>query len=40
MGKLQIIVGSTRPTRAAERVFPLILEQVQGRGRFDVEGDR
>jgi NAD(P)H-dependent FMN reductase len=37
MTKLQIIVGSTRPTRAAERVFPWIAEQAIRHGSFDVE---
>ncbi|HLW94296.1 MAG TPA: NAD(P)H-dependent oxidoreductase [Solirubrobacteraceae bacterium] len=37
MNKLQIIVGSTRPTRAAERVFPWIAEQAAQHGSFDVE---
>jgi NAD(P)H-dependent FMN reductase len=37
MHKLQIIVGSTRPTRAAERVFPWVLERAKRHGEFDVE---
>jgi NAD(P)H-dependent FMN reductase len=37
MPKLQIIVGSTRPTRAAERVFPWVAEQAINSGSFDVE---
>ena len=37
MSKLQIIVGSTRPTRSAERVFPWIADQAIRRGNFDVE---
>jgi len=37
MKKLQIIVGSTRPTRAAERIFPWIADQAIRRGDFDVE---
>jgi NAD(P)H-dependent FMN reductase len=37
MSKLQIIVGSTRPTRAAERVFPWIAQQAAAHGAFDVE---
>jgi len=37
MPKLQIIVGSTRPTRAAERVFPWVAEQAARHGAFDVE---
>jgi NAD(P)H-dependent FMN reductase len=37
MQKLQIIVGSTRPTRAAERVFPWVIERASNHGAFDVE---
>jgi NAD(P)H-dependent FMN reductase len=37
MSKLQIIVGSTRPTRAAERVFPWIADEATRHGSFDVE---
>ncbi len=37
MPKLQIIVGSTRPTRAAEHVFPWVLAQAQRHGTFEVE---
>jgi NAD(P)H-dependent FMN reductase len=37
MPKLQIIVGSTRPTRAAERVFPWIVERAKQHGAFEVE---
>ena len=37
MNKLQIIVGSTRPTRAAERIFPWIADQAIRRGDFEVE---
>ena len=37
MNKLQIIVGSTRPTRSAERVFPWIADQAIRRGDFEVE---
>lgn len=37
MHKLQIIVGSTRPTRAAERVFPWVLDRAKRHGEFDVE---
>jgi len=37
MPKLQIIVGSTRPTRAAERVFPWVADQAARHGGFDVE---
>jgi NAD(P)H-dependent FMN reductase len=35
--KLQIIVGSTRPTRAAEQVFPWIVEEAIRHGAFEVE---
>lgn len=35
--KLQVIVGSTRPTRAAEHVFPWVLAGAQRHGAFDVE---
>jgi NAD(P)H-dependent FMN reductase len=37
MPKLQVIVGSTRPTRAAERVFPWVVLEAQRHGAFDVE---
>jgi NAD(P)H-dependent FMN reductase len=37
MPKLKVIVGSTRPTRAAEHVFPWVLESAQRHGAFDVE---
>jgi NAD(P)H-dependent FMN reductase len=37
MPKLQVIVGSTRPTRAAERVFPWILDRAKRHGAFEVE---
>jgi NAD(P)H-dependent FMN reductase len=37
MTKLKIIVGSTRPTRAAERVFPWIVEEAIRHGGFEVE---
>jgi NAD(P)H-dependent FMN reductase len=37
MPKLQIIVGSTRPTRAADRVFPWVVERAQRHGAFEVE---
>ena len=37
MNKLQIIVGSTRPTRAAERIFPWVADAAIRRGDFDVE---
>ena len=37
MPKLQVIIGSTRPTRAADRVVPWIVERAQSHGGFDVE---
>jgi NAD(P)H-dependent FMN reductase len=37
MPKLQVIVGSTRPTRAADRVSPWVVERAQAHGGFEVE---
>jgi NAD(P)H-dependent FMN reductase len=37
MPKLQVIVGSTRPTRAADRVVPWVVETAQSHGEFEVE---
>ena len=37
MSKLQIIVGSTRPTRAADRVFPWVMDRASHHGAFEVE---
>jgi NAD(P)H-dependent FMN reductase len=37
MSKLQIIVGSTRPGRAADRVIPWALSRAQAHPDFDVE---
>ncbi len=37
MSKLQIIVGSTRPTRTADAVVPWVIEQSKAHPRFDVE---
>jgi NAD(P)H-dependent FMN reductase len=37
MHRLQIIVGSTRPTRAADRVFPWVVERASEHAAFDVE---
>ena len=37
MSKLQVIVGSTRPTRSADRVAPWILERATAHGGFEVE---
>ncbi|MGD0378535.1 MAG: NAD(P)H-dependent oxidoreductase [Acidimicrobiales bacterium] len=35
--KLKILLGSTRPTRAADRVAPWVLERASAHGAFDVE---
>jgi NAD(P)H-dependent FMN reductase len=37
MPKLQVIVGSTRPTRAADRVVPWVVASAERRGGFEVE---
>ena len=37
MPKLQVIVGSTRPTRAADLVVPWVLDRARKHGAFDVE---
>src|SRR5664279_2277756 len=37
MQTLQVIVGSTRPTRAADRVVPWVVETAQSHGEFEVE---
>ncbi|MEU7858650.1 NAD(P)H-dependent oxidoreductase [Nonomuraea sp. NPDC049141] len=37
MPKLLVIVGSTRPTRAADRVLPWVLSRVRAHGGFEVE---
>lgn len=37
MSKLKVIVGSTRPTRAADRVFPWVVAQAERHGSFEVE---
>jgi NAD(P)H-dependent FMN reductase len=37
MPKLQVIVGSTRPTRAADRVLPWIVATAERHGGFEVE---
>ena len=37
MSKLQVIVGSTRPTRAAERVVPWVVRRASAYGAFEVE---
>ena len=35
--RLQIIIGSTRPTRAADRVSPWVIERASAHGGFEVE---
>lgn len=37
MSKLQIIVGSTRPTRSADLVVPWVVERAMAHASFDVE---
>jgi NAD(P)H-dependent FMN reductase len=37
MSKLQIIIGSTRPTRAADKVAPWVIEQATAHPAFAVE---
>ena len=37
MSKLQVIVGSTRPTKAAERVVPWVVRRASAYGAFEVE---
>ncbi len=37
MNKLQIIIASTRPTRAADRVFPWVFSRADAHPEFDVE---
>ncbi len=37
MTRLQIIIGSTRPTRAADRVSPWVIERASAHGGFEVE---
>jgi NAD(P)H-dependent FMN reductase len=37
MSKLQIIIGSTRPGRAADLVAPWVIERARAHGGFDVE---
>jgi NAD(P)H-dependent FMN reductase len=37
MPKLQVIVGSTRPTRAADKVLPWIVSRAAAKGDFEVE---
>jgi NAD(P)H-dependent FMN reductase len=35
--KLQIVVGSTRPTRAADRVAPWVIDRASAHPAFEVE---
>jgi NAD(P)H-dependent FMN reductase len=37
MSKLKVIVGSTRPTRAADQVFPWVATRAREHGSFEVE---
>ena len=37
MPKLQVIVGSTRPSRAADQVVPWVVRRAEGHGEFEVE---
>jgi NAD(P)H-dependent FMN reductase len=37
MSKLQIIIGSTRPGRAADQVTPWVIDRTRAHGGFDVE---
>jgi len=37
MSKLQIIIGSTRPGRAADQVAPWVIDRAGAHGGFDVE---
>ncbi len=37
MTKLLVIMGSTRPTRAADRLIPWVMSRAQARAGFDVE---
>ena len=37
MPKLQIIVGSTRPTRSADKVVPWVVDRARRKGDFEVE---
>jgi len=37
VSKLNVIVGSTRPTRAADRVFPWVVARATTHGAFEVE---
>jgi NAD(P)H-dependent FMN reductase len=35
--KLKVLVGSTRPTRAADKVLPWVVRRAEGHGAFDVD---
>jgi NAD(P)H-dependent FMN reductase len=37
MSKLQIIIGSTRPGRAGDLVFPWVIDRTRNHGAFEVE---
>ena len=37
MSKLHVIIGSTRPGRAADLVAPWVIDRAQNHGGFDVE---
>src|SRR5580704_3091003 len=37
MSKLQIIIGSTRPTRAADKVAPWVIQRATAHAAFEVE---
>ncbi len=37
MLSLKVVIGSTRPTRAADRVAPWVIEQAKAHAEFDVE---
>jgi len=37
VSRLQVIIGSTRPTRAADRVSPWVLDRARSHGGFEVE---
>jgi NAD(P)H-dependent FMN reductase len=37
MSKLQVIIASTRPTRAADKVWPWVIDRANAHGAFDVE---
>ena len=38
MSRLQIIIGSTRPTRAADRVAPWVIDRAKAHGAFRGRG--